>query len=357
MKLLFLSYHFLGPLLPLATWLAGRGHEILYASNRSSQLQTPLADGIKRVILKRYSPPPKKDSFLDILESAQVAARYAESSFLAIRDSGFVPDMVFTASSGGAALAIPSVFPESAWLNFLETPSREPCSGKDLLIPGLQISLAWRSLAFYPSQIALFPALPRKSLRLFRPVVNEQWFSGANPERWKRLAVFFNLRKAASLLREFLNASAHNTAIWITGNAQAKKTLPELRDKFPENRLQVIPEGDPGLLRAAFHRASLAFLEFPGEMLIQAMACQCAAFCHHSIPEEDLPDGTIRIPASGRELSALLDYPDNLNAYAEKCQAIVLRENSAQRILPSWFARICHNLATNKKDPSHLTGY
>ena len=342
MKLLFLSYHFPGPLMPLATWLAARGHEILYASNRSPQLQKPLSDGIKRVILKRFSLPAKTDAFLDILENAQVAARYAASSFLAIKESGFIPDFVFTASSGGAALAVPSIYPERSWLNFVEMPARDGLSKKDRMIQVIQIALAAKSFVFYPGQIGLFPPIPANGLSVFKPVVDTSFFSPELSQKQERLAVFFNLRNPLPLLSSFLNVNSGNNAVWLTGNA--KKAQAEMAGLFPENRLQILPASDPVLLRSVFRRGSLAFFEFPGEMVIQAMASQCAAIGHKSISRADLPEDVIQMEASGEALSAMLDDQEKLGAYSTQCLHVARRDHSAAKILPVWFRENCPDL-------------
>ncbi|MDE5832736.1 MAG: hypothetical protein K2H64_07115, partial [Desulfovibrio sp.] len=244
MKLLFLSYHFPGPLIPLAEWLAERGHEVLYASNRASALQKTLFDGVKRVILKRFPAPAKKESRLDIFENALRAARYAESSFLAIKDSGFNPDIIFTASSGGAALAVPSVFPQARWLNFLEPPKGERALKSDIYIQNLQIGMADRSLIFYPSQKSLFPVILRGGLRLFKPVVNDAfWRASSAASRDPRLAVFFNLANPSKILPDYFRANPENKAIWIADSVHARKSFEACGD-FPQNRCRIIPGDD-----------------------------------------------------------------------------------------------------------------
>lgn len=345
MKLLFLTYHFLGPLLPLAVWLAERGHEILYATNRSSDLQTQPIAGIKRVILKRFSAPLKKDSRLDILENALRAARYAETSFQAIKESGFSPDLVFSASSGGAALAIPSVFPSTFWLNFLEAPRGACPSPPELLAQKLQISLANASLVFYPGQKFCFPEHLRVRLRVFRPLTTSFWHNSDTVKREPRLGVFFNLLNPQTILNGFLEASPQNRAVWIVENAYAKRAFNTCESLA--QRCAILDRAEIEKRRGIFQQAQLAFFEYPGEMAFQAMACGCPTFASSTVKPMDLPKGLLFTDANGSRLSSLLEDNVFLLKYGGKCHSIISRHFAAKSRMPGWFEKICQEACQN----------
>jgi len=104
MRILFCSDSFPGRFSVLASSLAARGHEVLFASHYGRR-DFALA-GVHRVLLKpvREASPLKR---------AVLAARQARSAFLTLRGSGFSPDIVLFSASSGIPLWVHEVFPNA----------------------------------------------------------------------------------------------------------------------------------------------------------------------------------------------------------------------------------------------------
>lgn len=332
MKLLFLSYHYPGPLEPLARWLAARGNEILFASIRSARVENVHIPGIRRAIVKHFSPLSGPLSYTNTLENGLRAARSCTDSLTAIRDSGFEPQIILNASSGGSALAIPDVFPGALWLNFLET---DPFARQNP-VQALQILKANLTYAFYPSQKACLPEALAPVIKSIRPMADTEFFTPPLKRKSEHLAVlsFHAPEVASSLLKEFLSASGANRAVLIAPNVPVMRIL---QNQFQE-RVDITLANTREERKELFSAATLALFDAPCLNLIECMACGCPAFVSPQSPKIDRPVNVVAYPKTG--ISSLLCKPQILLEYGSLLRKTAVAEYSLQTYMPGWFNSI-----------------
>lgn len=179
MRFLFISYSFPGPVGPMAVWLAARKeNQVIFATSRSRQ-DAPLLN-VQRVVLKRYQGKPNENQdYLSIWEDALRAARSASNSFEAVKQSGFMPDMIFNASSNGVALGINDIYPEAFKINFVEKDNFiKPCQASMRRnIQYLQILNFNLSFIFTGASKNIYPASLRPLLKVAPTLVEKEYFT------------------------------------------------------------------------------------------------------------------------------------------------------------------------------------
>lgn len=328
MRLLFLSYHYPGPFEPLARWLAAQGNEILFASIRSTRVKDGHIPGVRRVIIRHFSPLADP-SFIDVLDNATCAARNAFDSLSTIRDSGFEPEIIFTFSSDGSALSIPDIFPKALWINFLELQPDD----RQNPVQWLQILKANQTYAFYPSQILRFPKALSPLIKPMKPMVDTEFFSPLCERMEHRLAVFCYRKEeeVSALVRQFLAASGKNKAVIIASNVPS---LRKLNAQF-DGTVQVTLAGTREERRELFRMANIAYFDFPCHNLIESMTCGCPTFVAPAFPESDRPDNILVY--AGTEISRLLNNPEMLAEYGGILRETAVSQYSLQAFMPGWF--------------------
>lgn len=336
MKLLFLSYHYPGLLEPLARWLAARGHEILFASIRSARVKDFIIPGIRRVIVKHSHALADSSSFIDNLDKGIRIAGNTANSLTTIRETGFVPEIIFTASSGGSALAIPEVFPNSLWLNFLDSNLCEERPYADNMIQILQVIKAYRTYALYPSQKLFMPEVLQPLITSMPPAVDTRFFTPPESRTDQRLAIFCCCTPdvASMFVKKFLSASKSNRGIILAPNIPALRIL---TNRF-SNNISVTLAMSREERKDLFSKANIAFFEQPCTRLLECMACGCPTFVSANSFEADRP-AQIHL-AKGAEISNMLDDFPALREYGVKLREIAVANYSLETFMPGWFKTI-----------------
>lgn len=360
MRYLFISYNLPGPLGAMASWLArDQRKQVIMASSRSQH--DHFSGGVRRVVLKSWQGklPIDNPGYFDMWMQAAMAGKSADSSFKAVRDSGFEPEMILIASSNGSALNVEEIFPESFRVNFLEN---ECCWSADQKamrrdVQCLQMAHAHMSFAFSPGSREIYPSLFRKRIELAPPMVDTEFFQPAVEEKspdGELVAVFCNspfakdLRDTWNMCLELLQLREHCRIVVLPGSAIALRKiggmgLPasvagRIRLEFPLRH---------ALLRAILREASLAV--FPYSILdmdlLQAMACGTApglwSAAEGLVPGVDmclLKSGSYRERACA--IADALEDRSGLEAIGKAARKHILKHYDAAKLMPEFFPRI-----------------
>lgn len=110
MRILFVSSSFPGQLGSMANRLIA-SHEVIFASYRAPQ-ERP-TNKIRHILLRKERPERTAENYPDIWAQALRNGNYCLGSFVVIRESSFIPDIIFHNLSRGGAFFLPQAFPES----------------------------------------------------------------------------------------------------------------------------------------------------------------------------------------------------------------------------------------------------
>ena len=117
MQLLFLHQNMPGQFRHLAAHLAAAGHRVVFVTKRGDRT----LPGVERIV---YPAPRAANSqthhYLHQFEDAVLHGQAAARACLALKDSGFVPDLIVAHPGWGEGLFIPDVWPGAPILNYGE---------------------------------------------------------------------------------------------------------------------------------------------------------------------------------------------------------------------------------------------
>ncbi len=211
MRILFCNDSFPGHFEALATYFAADpSNEVLFASRyerrcfavpnvRRAQFRAPRAKnvGIKDPLVAEWM-------------RASELGRQALSSFLQIRRTGFLPDMVLFSGGNGVSLFLDRAFPESYRVAYLDSSVANRSTDPDgrtssLMVQGLTLFECHSAYAFSAWQRDAFPPVLRPAIGIiplavdtdfFSPEAASPFFNGLHP----REMVSFSLKSPDALV-------------------------------------------------------------------------------------------------------------------------------------------------------------
>lgn len=359
MRFLFLSYIFPGPLGDIAQWLGrDRNNHVIFASSRFRQEASP--ENVQRALLKKYSRTAAAGSYLEFWEEALAAARGACGSLEIIRQNGFVPDMIFNASTNGLALGALQAFPQAFRINFVEEGFEEPVMGHmrgDL--EKLQILDANLNFSFSGEAIKRLPPLLRPLVRAVPKMIDAEFFCRAAARPYAGLQ-FSDIdaelvmvlcsgeeRECLKLCNELLKASPACVIVLVAANAHVLRKLQLLKAE-PGQRLRIIPRPRRDFLRDLVCRSALCL--YFGEKAEFLPAASCAVPClvigdgYLARPWEDTAErGRKGIEELVRDIVLYLADKNALARHGEACRNRVLRDHATSSLMPAFFEEILAN--------------
>lgn len=117
MKVLFIHQNMPGQFKHLAPDLAAEGHQICFLTQR----EDVTLKGVARVTYRRPSPrKTETHPYLRLLESAVIIGQQAARAILAIKERGFVPDLVIGHPGWGETLFVKDILPDTPLISFCE---------------------------------------------------------------------------------------------------------------------------------------------------------------------------------------------------------------------------------------------
>lgn len=343
MRFLFISYAFPGPLGAMASWL-GRRAQVIFASSRSG-LEAPLPN-VQRALLKKYPQKkrPENPNYFDYWTEAIYAGKAAAASFAAIRASGFAPEMIFCASSNGAALNVGEIFPEAFIVNFVEADDGSNAAQRLIRrdIQNLQILKAQISRAFTPAALRSVSPRLRDAIKISPAPIDCQFYAPA--QKIKNSLVILCESAAAYCLRLTLAFLKLSPAAQISLACQNSHVWRELRG-FRAPRLMIIDAAREETTRDLLAKAEIAVCENEAAAA-RAQACGCAAVslgfggaAYLELPAED----------ANADATALANLMENFSREeGKKARELALREYCAENVMPEFYAEIKEKYAAWK---------
>lgn len=367
MRFLFLTYISPGPLGPMATWLAeNTENKVIIASSRSRQ-ENPIPN-IQRVVLKNYPgrKPEKEPDYFDLWEEAAKAGKSARVSLESVKQSGFEPDIIFSATSNGAALGLRQIFPDAFLANFLEEENffKPGQSQVRMGMQCLQILQSNMSFAFTEARRKSCPPELQTRIDIAPLAVNADFFS-PNKARpfscWKfevilpELVTFYarNLTETElfhcwNACQEILAARPNCQIVLLVNGSYVMRRLAHLQ--IPENqasRLSIEYHLRQDIWRDLLCASSLAV--FPGNPspfgILEAMACATPPLMAKEWYFLKPPWDCISMPGSKAEqichaVHNALEDKNNLRETGLRSRQTITDNFAAKVAMPRFFPRI-----------------
>ncbi len=117
MKVLFVHQNFPAQFGRLAVWLASQGHQVVFLTEKDVVSLT----GVHKVLFKETREPGEHThAYVRPIEKAVLQGQAAFRSAMQLKQSGFVPDIIYGHSGFGATLYIKEVYPKVPLVGYFE---------------------------------------------------------------------------------------------------------------------------------------------------------------------------------------------------------------------------------------------
>lgn len=348
MRFLFVSYAFPGSLGAMASWLgSGDDRQVIFASSRSGR-EAPLPN-VQRALLKKYPGKKQNDSpeYFEFWADAIRAGIAAGASFNAIKASGFAPDVIFCASSNGAALNIRDIFPRAFVINFVESenfikPEREFFC-RD--IQALQILKANQSFAFSADAVKrAYPPL-RDKLKIIPPIIDCSFYVPGQKDRDSILLICdANPDAFIRLALDILKARQSAIVTILCSNAYTLRFFREFNPPTQiAHRLRINAMNAAETTRDLFSSAICVVTRHAGVAFAEALACGCVTV----ILGNGETENEIVFPVSRDDskqaaalVAELVEDGRKLKRYVKLAREYALKNFCAEKIMPQFFSEI-----------------
>lgn len=351
MRYLFISYTFPGPFEPLCSWLARQpGNQIAFAASRAMQ-EYAIAN-VQRVLMKKFRRNRNaNETCMDLWEEAVKAGRNAQTCYQMLKDSGFVPDMIFNASSSGIYLGIRDIFPNATSVNFLEN---EKCRNAEQKRIRQEVQLAQiveSDMTFALSTDSLPKAsyLCNSGIEIAPLAVDTDFYApGCGwPQRFEHPQICIvsngNEYHCWQLCRKILNLLPGCNLVLVLENSFARRKLEQLAEAMSGCAFAIEVCPDPEKLRDLFAASLLVLMPAANKYLPAALSCGACVLASGVEPElaslvipllADSPD------AQATQAAALLANPDSLERTGKTARKHMLDNFSLEKVMPGFMARI-----------------
>lgn len=349
MRFLFISYICPGVFGPMASWLgASQENQVIFAASRADTEQ-PLA-GVQRVLVKKIRGARNPDAgYFDLWQDAINAGKNAGVSWRMLRDSGFVPDIIFNASVNGISLAVKSTFPNAFIVNFLEQDNWRQASHKQmqLELQYIQILESDLTYAFSEKCADLYPEPLKRLIRRVPPMVGLALPHQDTIANDAILVVCSGQEETCwRLCTELLALAPGCQVILLARNSFAARKLEKLGIPEPlASRFLLRVARGRSTLRELLSSASLAVIPQAAHGLLDCLSAGVPVFiCQNELPGElasyvvTLPQGSPKIQALAiiRAMGNLTDLKKMATAAAAK----VDEKFSIARVMPAFMSEI-----------------
>lgn len=352
MRYLFVSYTYPGSLGIMASWLGNiPGNQVIFATSRSGT-DHPIPN-VNRVILKNNRGKSHDNpGYLDFWLQALMGAKSASESFTAVKNSGFIPDMIFGLSSNGALMGARAIFPHAFRVNFLE---RENFNSHKLAtmrigLQSLQIIESNLAYAFSEACRNLYPYELRPRVRLVPRMVDTDFFSpppdGMSED--KSIVVVVSAgheeMRDLELCIEILKMKKEARIALILGNSFGLRRLSQderVVKNSPSLRLECRPK--PGRMRDLFTSASLVVFPNGFYGLLEAMSCGAA--CMAAICPKDLSKYLLPLEGASPHswaalIAATLADRQLLHEIGAKGARVISQKFGVNKVMPKLYTEI-----------------
>lgn len=346
MQYLFICRNYSGNLVPLITWLAARkDNHVLLASDKVRQ-----SIGIEKIILRKATIKAPLVTTLDYLGHIIQSAKMADRSFTQVRQSGFMPDIIFDFAQSGASLAAAQIFAEAFKICCLERYNFAGVAQKQAndSLRDIMILNSHLTYAYAPDMAESLPAALRPTIKLLPLCVDAQYFKPLQQKKQQAMIFYLKNLEGADLFK-WLNLvfqllqSKKWQAILLLPNSAALKMVHDKMQSFPEHLsclAAAYTTPTPEALLKMYNECQCVIA--PGATLSYELLC---AFSCGALVACNLEDSKFKINRDFLELDENFNFLEQISPkmsteIGKNARKVIVKHFSAQKIMPEIVAGI-----------------